>query len=79
MKIQLLLMFASVPGGRKTWAGEGITEKTWPGLRTTAVGPPNPIHCVGWTTVNGLMETGHSEPWEETGVCGEEGEGWASV
>jgi hypothetical protein len=63
-------MFESVPGGKRRWAGEGITENTWPGLRITA-GPPNPRHPVGWTTVSGLMETGDPlESWVE--VRGEE-------
>ena len=61
-------MFESVPGGKKTCAGEGITENTWPGLRTTVAGPPNPTHCDGWTTVRGFIEMGEFEPWDETGA-----------
>ena len=58
---QLLLMLDSVVEGSSTWcAEEGTTENTWPGLRTTAAGPPIPRHCVGWTTVSGFMEAGAS-------------------
>ena len=77
---QLLVMFDSVPGGRRTWEGDDMTEKTWPGLRTTVAGPPYPTYCDGWMTVRGLMDMGDFEPWGEADVRRrEEEEDWARV